>query len=57
MSKEECGKVEKGRNSTDHSELLRPSLQCLCCDQSKMLGMGCGAEQEFIWYIMHCIMH
>lgn len=53
MSKEEFGKVEKGRNSTDHSELLSPSLQCLCCDQSRILGMRCGAEQEFIWYIMH----
>lgn len=57
MNKEECGEVEKGRNGADHPKLLSPSLQCLCCDQSGMLGVGCGTKQEFVWYIMHSIMH
>lgn len=57
MNKEECGEVEKGRNGADNRKLLSPSLQCLCGDQSRMLGVGCGTKQEFFWYIMHCIMH
>lgn len=52
MDKEECEKVEKGRNAADCLELLIPSLQCLCCDQSRMFGVGCGTRILLVLYTL-----
>lgn len=38
--------VEYGRNGADHPKLFSPSLQCLCCDQSRMLGEGCVSSDS-----------
>lgn len=52
MDKEKCEKVEKGKNVADHLKLLSPSLQCLCRDQSRMFGVGCGTGIHLVHYTL-----
>lgn len=52
MDKEKCEKVEKGKNFADHLKLLSPSLQCLCRDQSRMFGVGCGTGIHLVHYTL-----
>lgn len=52
MDKEECEKVEKGKNVADHLKLLSPSLQCFYRDHSRMFGVGCGTRIHLVHYTL-----